>query len=147
VWEHYKLQHLSNLNLLVCYVHNLSDMHTIHLCSCIKNYPDKPSYPSVIVSKSRSFCGCVAINIIFYSEGIKLLWKNLPDMNSLFNHLSHVQWISYHDDMAHSDAVKGGDDLQVWRVAVCILNDQSWIVDKVWIYNICFCLGASNSSP
>lgn len=129
MWEHYKLQHLSNLNLLVCYVHNLSDMRTIHLCSYIKNYPDKPSYPSVIASKSISFCECVASNIIFHSEGAKFLCKNQLDINSSFNHLSHVQRISWHHGMALPDIVKKLDDLQVWRMTVHILNNQLWIVD------------------
>lgn len=86
VWEHYKLQDLRNLILLVCQVHNCSGIHTIYLFSYIKNCPDKPSYFSVIALEFISFCVC-SKQYYLHSKAAKLLCKNLPDRNSLFNHL------------------------------------------------------------
>jgi hypothetical protein len=34
--------------------------------------------------------------------------------------------------MARPQVADGGDDLQIWRVAVNILNQQSRTVDKEW---------------
>lgn len=87
IWEHYKLQDLSNLNILmrcVC---------ALYLCSYIKNYSDKLSFSSTIPSKLISFYGCAASSIIFHFEDVKLLCRNFPGVNSLFNYLTLVQWI------------------------------------------------------
>jgi hypothetical protein len=35
----------------------------------------------------------------------------------------------YHHSMAHRRVGAGGDGLQIWRVAVNILNKQSWMAD------------------
>jgi len=37
-----------------------------------------------------------------------------------------------HHDMARPQVVDGGDGLQIWRVAVNILNKQPQITDKGW---------------
>jgi hypothetical protein len=34
--------------------------------------------------------------------------------------------------MAHPRVADGGDVLQVWRVAVNILNEQLWTAGKAW---------------
>jgi hypothetical protein len=48
--------------------------------------------------------------------------------------------------MAHHLA-DGEDGLQIWRVAVNILNKQSWRDDKGWSSNLGVEHGANNSSP
>jgi len=41
----------------------------------------------------------------------------------------------------------GGDGLQIWRVAVNILNKQSWTAIKGWFSSLGVGWGANNSSP
>jgi hypothetical protein len=43
----------------------------------------------------------------------------------------HVKGVPSHCDMACPQVVDGGDGLQIWRVAVNILNKQSWTADGV----------------
>jgi hypothetical protein len=38
--------------------------------------------------------------------------------------------------MAHSQAVDRGDDIQIWRVAANIFNEQSPTADKGWSYSL-----------
>jgi len=41
----------------------------------------------------------------------------------------------------------GGDSLQIWRVAVNILNKWSWTADKGWSSSLGFGQGDDKSSP
>jgi len=41
----------------------------------------------------------------------------------------------------------GRDGLQLWRVAVTVLNKQSWTADKRWYYRLGVVWGTKNSSP
>jgi hypothetical protein len=52
---------------------------------------------------------------------------------------------SCHHGMAHPQ-VADGDSLQFWRVAVNILNKQSWTADKGWSTSLGVRRGANNSS-
>jgi hypothetical protein len=45
-------------------------------------------------------------------------------------------WVHSHHGMAPPEVVDGGDGLQIWRVAVNILNGQSRIVDKGWFSSL-----------
>jgi hypothetical protein len=45
---------------------------------------------------------------------------------------SHVRWFPCHHGLVHPQVVDGGDSLQIWRVAVNILNKQSQTADKGW---------------
>jgi hypothetical protein len=44
----------------------------------------------------------------------------------------HVRWVPCHQDMARPQVADGGDDLQIWRLAANILNNQSRPADKGW---------------
>jgi hypothetical protein len=44
----------------------------------------------------------------------------------------HVGWVPCHHGMAHPRVADGGDSLQIWRVAVNILNKQLQTADKGW---------------
>jgi hypothetical protein len=44
----------------------------------------------------------------------------------------HVRWVSCHHSMACPRVAGGGNGLQIWRVAVNILNKQSQTDDKGW---------------
>jgi hypothetical protein len=45
---------------------------------------------------------------------------------------THVNWVPCHYGMACPQVADGGDGLQIWRVAVNILNKQSPTADKGW---------------
>jgi hypothetical protein len=49
--------------------------------------------------------------------------------------------------MARPPVADGGGGLQIWRVAVIILNKQSRIADKGWFSGLVVGRGANNSSP
>jgi hypothetical protein len=49
--------------------------------------------------------------------------------------------------MAHSQVVDGGEGLQIWGVAVNILNKQLQTADKGWSSSLRVELGAKNPSP
>jgi hypothetical protein len=51
-----------------------------------------------------------------------------------------------HNGMARPQVADGGDALQLWRVAVNILNKQSRTTDKGWSSSLGFGRGANNSS-
>jgi hypothetical protein len=46
--------------------------------------------------------------------------------------------------MAHPQVADGGDILQIWRVAVNILNKQSWRADWGWSSSFRVGQGANN---
>jgi hypothetical protein len=52
-----------------------------------------------------------------------------------------------HHDMALPQVADGGDGLQMWRVAVNILNKQSRTGDNGWSSNVGDAQGAKNFSP
>jgi hypothetical protein len=64
--------------------------------------------------------------------------NSLPSINeallftSTIGPLSHVRWVPCHHSMACPQVANGGNTLQVWRVAVNILNKQSRTADKGW---------------
>jgi len=43
--------------------------------------------------------------------------------------------------------VDGGDDLQIWKVAVNILNKQLWTADSGWSSSLGVGPWANNSTP
>jgi len=47
--------------------------------------------------------------------------------------------------MVCPQATGGGDSLQIWRVAVHILNKQSWTSQKGWSYSLGAGFRANNS--
>jgi hypothetical protein len=49
--------------------------------------------------------------------------------------------------MARPQDADGGDGLQIWRVAVNILNKQSLSADKGWYSSLGVGRGANKSSP
>jgi len=55
--------------------------------------------------------------------------------SSMLLHISkcfdiHVKWVPCHHNIARTQEADGGDGLQVWRVAVNILNQQSRTASK-----------------
>jgi hypothetical protein len=58
-----------------------------------------------------------------------------------------VKWVPCHHGMARPQVADGGEDLQIWRVAVNILNKQSRTTDKGWPSSLGVGRGANNSSP
>jgi ribonuclease HI len=60
--------------------------------------------------------------------------------------VADVRWVPCLHSMARPQVADGGDTFQVWRVAVNILNKQSWTTDKVWSSSLVG-RGANNSSP
>ena len=48
--------------------------------------------------------------------------------------------------MSHSQAVIGGDSLQIWRVGTNILNKQLWTANKGWFSSLGVGLGGNSSS-
>jgi hypothetical protein len=44
----------------------------------------------------------------------------------------HVKWVLYHHSMVWPQVVDGGYGLQIWRIAVNILNKQSWTAERGW---------------
>jgi hypothetical protein len=59
----------------------------------------------------------------------------------------HVRWVTCHHGMAHPQVVDRGDGLQIWRVAVNILNKQLWTADNGLSSSLGVGHGAINSSP
>jgi hypothetical protein len=59
----------------------------------------------------------------------------------------HVRWVACHHGMARPQVADGGDGLQVRRVAVNILNKQSWTADKGWSFSLGVGRGTNNPSP
>ncbi|KAJ4452149.1 hypothetical protein ANN_03667 [Periplaneta americana] len=53
----------------------------------------------------------------------------------------------YHHGMAHPQVAYRGDGLQIWRVAVYILNKQSWTADEGWSSSLGVGRRANNLSP
>jgi hypothetical protein len=49
--------------------------------------------------------------------------------------------------MTRPEVADGGDALQIWRVAVKILNKQSRTTDKEWSSSFAVGRGPNNSSP
>jgi hypothetical protein len=58
----------------------------------------------------------------------------------------HVKWVTCHHGMARPQVVDEGEGLQIWRVAVNILNKQSRTADKGWSYSLGVGRGANNST-
>jgi hypothetical protein len=56
-----------------------------------------------------------------------------------------VPWVPCHYGMARPQVADGGGDLQIWRVAVNILNKQSRTADKGWPSSLGVGWGANNS--
>jgi hypothetical protein len=56
-------------------------------------------------------------------------------------------WVPCHHGMVHPQVADGGDGLQIWKVAVNILNKQSRTADKGWSSSLGVGRGANNSSP
>jgi hypothetical protein len=61
-----------------------------------------------------------------------ILWKNLISYVTK----AHVRWVRCHHDMAHPHFADGGDGLQIWRVAVNILNKKLWTDDKMLSFSL-----------
>ncbi|KAJ4428435.1 hypothetical protein ANN_24472 [Periplaneta americana] len=53
----------------------------------------------------------------------------------------------YHHGMARPQVADRGDGLRIWRVAVNILNKQSWTADKGWSSSLGLGRRANNPSP
>jgi hypothetical protein len=49
-----------------------------------------------------------------------------------FSVTQHVKWVPRHHGMARTQVADRGDALQIWRVAVNILNKQSRTADEGW---------------
>jgi hypothetical protein len=60
---------------------------------------------------------------------------------------NHVKWVPCHHGMARPQVADGGEGLQIWRVAVNILNKQSRTADKGWPSSFGVGRGANNSPP
>jgi hypothetical protein len=56
----------------------------------------------------------------------------------------HVKWVPCHHDMAHPHVAGRGDGLQIWKVAVNILNKQSRTADRGWPSSLGIGRGANN---
>jgi hypothetical protein len=56
-------------------------------------------------------------------------------------------WFPCHHGMARPQVADGGEGLQIWRVAVNILNKQSRTSDKGWPSSLGVGRGANNSTP
>jgi hypothetical protein len=56
-------------------------------------------------------------------------------------------WVPCQYGMKRPQVADGGDALQVWRVAVNILNKQSLTADMGWSSSLGVGRGANNSSP
>jgi hypothetical protein len=61
--------------------------------------------------------------------------------------LRFVRWVPCHHGMARPQVADGVNALQVWKVAVNILNKQSRTADKGWFSSLGVWRGANNSSP
>jgi len=59
----------------------------------------------------------------------------------------HVLWVPCHHGMVHPQVANGGERLQIQRVAVNILNKQSWAADKGWSSSLGIGCGANNPTP
>jgi hypothetical protein len=71
-------------------------------------------------------------------------WQKL--FNTLY-HSFHVKWVPCHHSMARPQVADGGKGLQIWRVAVNILNKQSQTANKGWPSSLGVGRGANNSPP
>jgi hypothetical protein len=61
--------------------------------------------------------------------------------------LCHVKWVPCHHGMARLHVADGGEGLQIWGVAVNILNKQSRTVDKGWSSSLVIGRGGNKPSP
>jgi hypothetical protein len=60
---------------------------------------------------------------------------------------SHVKGVPCHHGMGRTQVADEAGDLQIWRVAVNILNKQLRTGDKGWSSSLWVGRGANNSSP
>jgi hypothetical protein len=60
--------------------------------------------------------------------------------------LSNVRWVPCHHGMASPQVEDGEDSLQIWMIAVNILNNQPREADKGWSSSLVVVRGANNSS-
>jgi hypothetical protein len=51
---------------------------------------------------------------------------------SFICHIIHVKWVHCHHSMVRPRVADRGDGLQIWRVAVNMLNKQSRTADSGW---------------
>jgi hypothetical protein len=68
----------------------------------------------------REFCVSLHVNSYKYTQFGTLLYN------------VHVKWVLCHHSMVWPQVVDGGDGLQIWRIAVNILNKQSWTAERGW---------------
>jgi hypothetical protein len=61
--------------------------------------------------------------------------------------IAHVKWVHCHHGMAHPRVADRGDGLQIWRVAVNILNKQSLTAYSGWSSSLGVGRGVNNPSP
>jgi hypothetical protein len=61
---------------------------------------------------------------------LSCLIKHSNNFSLFTNIFDHVRCVSCHHGMAYHQVVDGGDDLQVWKVAVNVLDKQSQTADK-----------------
>jgi hypothetical protein len=62
-------------------------------------------------------------------------------------YIIHLRRVPCHHGMARPQVADGGHSLQFWRVAVNILNKQSWTAYKGWSSSFEVRRGANKSSP
>jgi hypothetical protein len=48
----------------------------------------------------------------------------------------HVMWVPGHHGMVHPQVAVGGDGLQVWRIAMNLLNKQLWAANRMWLFSL-----------
>jgi hypothetical protein len=64
-----------------------------------------------------------------------------------FGLLTHVKWVHCHHGMARPRVADRGDGLQIWRVAVNMLNKQSRTADSGWSSSLEVGWWANNPPP
>jgi hypothetical protein len=59
----------------------------------------------------------------------------------------HVKWVHCHHGMARPQVAERGDGLQIWRVAVNMLNKQSRTAGSGWSSSLGIWQGTNNPPP
>jgi hypothetical protein len=73
------------------------------------------------------------------------MWFEFPLIISII--FIHVRWVPCHYSMARPQGADGGDTLQVWRIAVNIVNKKPQTADKGCSFSLGVGSEANNSSP
>jgi hypothetical protein len=145
--DRYPVRHIRNYShqLSGCFIFSKIDL--VRAYNQIPVHPDNERATPTLVTPTAVV---IAYIYIYIYGNIPHLHKSVFELKLLLSMLipvAHVRWVPWHHSMACPQVADGRDSLQIWRVAVNILNKQSWTTDKGCSSSFGFGHGVNNSSP